>query len=346
MPRQPACRRKEAVERTREAERAALSRAASFSVARPRPSALAMTRRAGRPQAARLDVGIVGAGLAGLQCAYNAVVSGATPRALYEASTASAAASSRCAASFPGQVAERGGELIDNPHKTMLGWVNTLGLTREDLSARPATNFYYFDGQLVPEATVVDEYRAFVAAMRDDLRRLDRGADRRRLQRRRPRARSHELADYLTSRGAGPLRAKAIDEAYVAEYGREMPRAEPLNFLLFIHADALEVHAVRRFLRRALPRRRGQRRDRERHRGAVAQASPSSACASKRVRKTSAGRHRADVPLRQQVESCSTHDSVVLAILHRPARALDASLALPAWKTSRSTSSATATTRR
>src|SRR5687767_10399149 len=71
---------------------------------------------------------------------------------------------------LPGQVAELGGEFIDTGHKAMLGWVNKLNLTREDVTRTGGGEItYFFDGQHVPESAVVDEYRAFVAAMRDDL---------------------------------------------------------------------------------------------------------------------------------------------------------------------------------
>ena len=52
----------------------------------------------------------------------------------------------------------------------MLGWVKTLGLTREDVNKVEGDVVYHFDGQRILEATIVDEYRAFVAAMRADLR--------------------------------------------------------------------------------------------------------------------------------------------------------------------------------
>ena len=38
---------------------------------------------------------------------------------------------------FPGQVAERGGEFIDNLHKTMLGYAKRFGLAREDVGQDP-----------------------------------------------------------------------------------------------------------------------------------------------------------------------------------------------------------------
>jgi monoamine oxidase len=228
----------EAVERAREQERAAFSRR-KFLGGAAAASALALTsRRAfGAPNKPNPDVGIVGAGLAGLQCAYTLGTYGVNAT-VYEASSRVGGRQKTLRGFFPGQVAELGGEFIDTGHKAMLGWVNKLNLTREDVTRTTTGEIaYYFDGQHVPEATVVDEYRAFVAAMRPDLQ-AGTGV---------PTADYHNaadialdnttLSDYLTSRGAGRLARKAIEEAYVAEYGRECSEQSCLNFLLFIHAD-------------------------------------------------------------------------------------------------------------
>jgi monoamine oxidase len=82
----------------------------------------------------------------------------------------------------------------------------------------------------------VDEFRAFVDAMHADLRTLtsptadsftaaDELLDR------------MTLAEYLVSRGAGPLARQALDVAYEIEYGRPISEQSSLNMLLFIHAD-------------------------------------------------------------------------------------------------------------
>ncbi|NVB76853.1 MAG: NAD(P)-binding protein [Kofleriaceae bacterium] len=324
----------EAVERTREVERAALSRR-QFLGGAAAASALALTARKGfaAPKPATLDVGIVGAGLAGLQCAYALSVKGYTA-SLYDASNRVGGRQFSLRGTFPGQAVERGGELIDNLHKTMLGWVNTLGLTREDVNKPPGDVFYYFNNQLVPEATVVDEYRAFVAAMRPDLRASsgsptadafnagDQTLDR------------MTLADYLTSRGAGTYARKAIEESYIAEYGRELSEQSALNFLLFIHADRRSkftpfgVFSDERFhvvegndriatgIAALLPRQ------------------PEFEMRLERVRKTSAG--RIELTFRHGNQSIvKTHDKVVLALPFTVLRGvtLDASLGLPAWKT-------------
>jgi monoamine oxidase len=188
-----------------------------------------------------VDVGIVGAGLAGLACA-DRLASAGIAASVYDAS---ARAGGRCwslRGRFPGQVAERGGEFIDNLHKTMLGYARRFDLAVEDVSKQPGEVVYYFGGRHVPEKAVVDEFRDFVAVMRPDLRRLSSEVT----------AQSHTTADEALDRTsllaylegangarttAGAIAKAAIVEAYVAEYGLEADEQSCLNFLHFIHAD-------------------------------------------------------------------------------------------------------------
>lgn len=190
---------------------------------------------------ASADVGIVGAGLAGLACAYElsgygmaATVHEASGRVGGRAFSLGGAFGGPV--QFPGQVVERGGEFIDTAHTAMKGYAKKFGLDLIDVSKDPGEIFYYFDGVRYPEAAVVDEFRVLVDAMRDDLRTL--GA---------PTATSFTPADealdrmslrqYLESRGAGPLIKQVLDVAYTIEYGLDIDQQSCLGFLMFIHAD-------------------------------------------------------------------------------------------------------------
>jgi monoamine oxidase len=194
-----------------------------------------------KPLPSSLSVGIVGAGLAGLACADTLKARGIRA-SVYEAATR---AGGRCWSLrdyFPGQVAERGGELIDNLHKTMLGYAKRFGLTLEDVNKEPGEVFYHFFGQRYSEAAIVAEFRDFVSVMRHDLNRLSREVT----------AASHTADDVALDRTnllaylegengarvpAGALAKAAIIAAYEAEYGLAAAEQSCLTFLLFIHAD-------------------------------------------------------------------------------------------------------------
>ncbi|MDF0666307.1 MAG: FAD-dependent oxidoreductase [Nitrospira sp.] len=194
-----------------------------------------------KPLPSSLSIGIVGAGLAGLACADTLKARGIWT-SIYDAATRTGGRCWSLRGFFPGQVAERGGELIDNSHKTMLGYAKRFGLALEDVNKQPGEVFYHFLGQRYSEGAIVAEFRDFVSVMRRDLNRLSREVT----------ARSHtpddvaldrtDLLAYLEGRNgagvpAGPLAKAAIVAAYEAEYGLAATEQSCLNFLLFIHAD-------------------------------------------------------------------------------------------------------------
>lgn len=187
------------------------------------------------PSSVDAKIAIVGAGLAGLACGYELQQKG-IKATLYEASERTGGRCYSLGGVFPGQVAERGGEFIDNLHKTMLGYVREFKLELEDLSKEPGEVFYYFNGQRYSELAVVDEFRSFVNVMRNDLRQIKQ-----------PTANNFtdaerildftNLQDYLSSRGAGNLIKHVLTSAYIGEYGRELEEQSCINLLLFINAD-------------------------------------------------------------------------------------------------------------
>ncbi len=183
-----------------------------------------------------VNIAIVGAGLAGLACGDELRKNGINAT-LYDANNRVGGRCFSLRGFFPDQVAERGGEFIDNLHKTMLGYVQEFNLELEDVEKEPPGEvFYFFDGQRFPESQVVDEYRNLVTVMHDDLRALTP-----------PTADNHtdadelldftNLQDYLDTRGARDLIKAAVKAAYIAEYGLEIEEQSCLNFLLFIHVD-------------------------------------------------------------------------------------------------------------
>ena len=194
-----------------------------------------------KPLPSSLSVGIVGAGLAGLACADTLKAQGVRA-SVYEAAARTGGRCWTLRGYFPGQVAERGGELIDTFHTTILGYAKRFRLALEEDHDQPGEAFYYFLGQRRSETAIVDEFREFLSVMRVDLNRLSRAVT----------ATSHtpddvaldrtNLLAYLEGHNgagvpAGPLTKAAIIAAYEAEYGLIAAEQSCLNFLMFIHAD-------------------------------------------------------------------------------------------------------------
>jgi len=220
----------EAEERRRLTRRSVLKGAAVAAVA-------ATASRSAFAQSSGPRIAIIGAGMAGLSAADRLRAKGYSA-VLYEAGSRVGGRQKSIRGVFPGQVAEAGGELIDNLHKTMLAYANEFGLAKEDLEKEPGENAFFFDGRRYPEAQVIDEYRQIVPRIRDDMQNST-GA---------PTFFAHSAGDvaldqldletWLGTRGAGlPLIQKVLNEAYVAEYGLECREQSCLNMLLFIHAD-------------------------------------------------------------------------------------------------------------
>jgi monoamine oxidase len=343
-------REHESRERARVGRRKVLEMAGAAAVAIAAPRALAGCaapsgegeRPAGGARASlravNADIGIVGAGIAGIACAYELKRSGVVAT-IHEASNRIGGRMFSMGGAFPsngldwmGQTIERGGELIDTPHKTIQGYAKELGLRLEDVTKPARETFYMFDGQRIPESTMVDEYRALVDGMRDDLRQI--GA---------PTAQSFtpyertldnmSLAQWLDTRNAGANIKKLLTVAYCIEYGVEADKMSCLAFLLFAKAS-----------RQSKIRLWGNFSDERYHTIGGNQQIPEGLAARlpgqlRMGRKLLAAKKLSDGRIELTFDEggktvTARHDAVVLAIPFHLLRGveLDASLALPAWK--------------
>ena len=191
---------------------------------------------AGKTKGSTANIAIIGGGMGGLVCA-DRLRSKGILATVYEANPARLGGRVASTDAFPSQVAEKGGELIDTGHKTLIGYAKALGLTLEDVEKAPGEVFYHVGGAKRPESAVVDEWRVLVGRVRPDLKKLGKptffsnNAHERALD-------FTDLATYLSQKaGDLPIIRSVLDVAYTIEYGREIHEQSALNLLTFIHFD-------------------------------------------------------------------------------------------------------------
>jgi len=179
---------------------------------------------------------IIGAGTAGLVCAYRLQQHGIAPRVI-EASTRAGGRMFSLRNFFPdNQLTELGGEYIDSGHVTMRRLVKELGLTLNDLGAEknPAgEHTYFFDNRLVPvNAAFIDMFRPVAKAIVKDLKLMK---VRHEISYDTPHAREIDglnIPEWFEKRSISGLATSVLRAAYVGEYGLEIDQQSALNLLL------------------------------------------------------------------------------------------------------------------
>jgi monoamine oxidase len=190
------------------------------------------------------SVGIVGAGLAGLSAADTLAAAGIAAT-LYEGRDRiggrqwSMGGSFAGPVMFPGQVVERGGELIDTTHITTKKYAKQLGLKLEDVTKAwlPGEVSYFFDGISVSEEEIVDDMRALTDALRPTLAALSNSITWDSFSDFDATVDNTTLAQLLDDHGASRLLTKVLSTVYTIEYGREPARQSALALLFFMHFD-------------------------------------------------------------------------------------------------------------
>jgi len=182
----------------------------------------------------------VGAGLAGLSCAYRLKQAGYTAD-VYEASDR---IGGRCwtirGAFADGQIAEHGGELIDQGHTAIRQLAGQLGLKLDNLlsAERSGTEpFFYFDGQPYSEAEATADLKGIWQQLHKDVSAAsyptlynlstERGRE----------LDNMSITDYIQAYVPGGLSSKLgqlLDVAYNIEYGGESDVQSSLNMLYLL----------------------------------------------------------------------------------------------------------------
>ncbi|HEY0233310.1 MAG TPA: FAD-dependent oxidoreductase, partial [Dokdonella sp.] len=185
----------------------------------------------------RDDVVIVGAGIAGLSCAWRLRQAGVGVH-VYEAQERIGGRILSLRGHFAdGQVCELGGELIDSGHERVRALAAELDLVLDDLAEDPTAAYgdiWFCAGRRYSETDILREFAPLAEAIRRDADTLPEaqityaapgGAEA--LDR-------ESLAHWLDRNGASGWLRRLIEVAYTTEMGLECEQQSALNFLTFI----------------------------------------------------------------------------------------------------------------
>jgi monoamine oxidase len=197
-------------------------------------------RITGAQDAAR--VVILGAGTAGLTCAYRLQQSGVEAMIL-EASPRVGGRMYSLRNYFPDdQVAELGGELIDTDHHAIRGLARELGCELLDLTYLDGSNGhdYFIDGTLYKsDADCIEAFRPIAAAVRRDIGPDSENCD---VSWNSGSARGKELdnmsvAQWLDAHGVSGTIRGIMTAAYVGEFGLQLDEQSALNLLCSVGTE-------------------------------------------------------------------------------------------------------------
>lgn len=185
---------------------------------------------------------IVGAGVAGLNCAYKLRKAG-VPVHIFEASSRTGGRMFTAKDLMaPGLTTEMGGEFIDSTHTEMLDLVKEFKLEMWDFQKIPfktKDEAFFFNGKHISESDVVKAFIPLAKQIAEDYDSLGEEIS----------YRDHgggqaldrmSIAEYLEKIGARGWIRELLDVAYVTEYGLASDQQSSLNLILLIGTDTSE----------------------------------------------------------------------------------------------------------
>lgn len=181
---------------------------------------------------------VVGAGIAGLTCAYRLVQAG-VPTTLYEAQPRTGGRMFSLRGRFADdQVVELGGELIDTPHEKIRALAAELGIELDDLADEAPgirAETWWFGGRRRSDEEVVEAFRPVAARVDAALAHLEDDAE---ITYRTPQGLEaldrQTIAEWLDDGEMEGWFRELLDVAYTTEYGLEIGEQSALNFLWMI----------------------------------------------------------------------------------------------------------------
>ena len=193
--------------------------------------------QAARPSVSAASVAIIGAGLAGLTCAYRLKQAGITAT-VYEANTR---LGGRCWTRrgdfLDGQIAEHGGELIDQSHTRIRHLAQELRLPLDNLLAAEANGtepFYFIDGTSYSYVEATDDVKAIWQKLHRDLSEASYPTLYNSYTPRGLELDQMSITDWINESVPGGMASRLgqlLDVAYNIEYGAECHLQSALNLI-------------------------------------------------------------------------------------------------------------------
>ncbi|HEX2534063.1 MAG TPA: FAD-dependent oxidoreductase [Chitinophagaceae bacterium] len=193
-------------------------------------------------------IAILGAGIAGLNCAYQLKKSGYAA-AVYEGSQRTGGRMySAKNVLHPTLVTELGGEFIDTEHKEMLKLCHEFGLPLLDTLSKEEAAFtrdsFFIDGQFYTEEQVIAAFEPFHKRIAADIRSLDGFMTFDRHNEQTLYFDQLSISAYLDSIGMQGFLRTGIEVAYLTEYGRETNDQSSINFLFLFVAKTAQGFSI------------------------------------------------------------------------------------------------------
>ena len=183
---------------------------------------------------------VVGAGLAGLTCAYRLKQAG-VEATIHEAS---GRLGGRCwsirDAFAPGLVAEHGGELIDTKHIEIRQLCNELGLATDNLlqgEAKGTEPLYYFDDRPYTEAEAAEDFNGVYQKLHKDVSAASYPTTYRISTQRGRELDEMTITEWIEESVPGGLSSRfgqLLDVAYTIEFGAECSEQSALNLVYLL----------------------------------------------------------------------------------------------------------------
>jgi len=184
---------------------------------------------------------IIGAGMAGLNCAYQLKKAGRVSTVYEGSKRIGGRIFSKSNILATDIYTELGGEFIDSGHGDMLKLCSEFGLslldTRTETEAKLARDSFYIDGRSYSESEVIKAFLPYSSRINADINSLPNVITYDNHDQTSARFDRMSIKEYLDSIGMTGFIRKGIETAYLTEYGLDTDLQSSINFLYLFNPD-------------------------------------------------------------------------------------------------------------